>query len=221
MTLVIPKPGISDETFHDHWRHPHGSLAIKYPPLRRYVQNHLVESDLVGANPTAIRGIGENWFDSAGAIEHMTTDPYVHEVFFFDEARFEDREKTVWFVVDDEEVLPVYPGGSHDEHGAQWSHNNRPLAIKALQLFPAGSQRNSADEAVAEEADLSRRVRAYRHVRSWARESDAPYAGLRELWWPTLTAFEQGVRGDPAAWEALRSRPNGSTWFLATSERLL
>jgi len=218
VTLIVPRPGISVPDFHDHWRHPHGTLAITYRPLRRYVQNHFVSSNLVGDNPTPYEAIGENWFDSTEAIEHMKDDPFVHEVMFFDEARFEDRERTVWFVVDKEEVLPVYPGGEHDEYGAQWTHDNHSLAIKALQLIPPGLGRDWAGD---DDAELSRRVRAYRHVRSWSREPDAPYTGVRELWWPTLTAFEQGVRSDLDAWQQLKERPAGSTWVLATSERLV
>jgi len=217
VTLVVPKSGLSVPDFHDHWRHPHGTLAITYRPLRRYVQNHVLGSDLLDPHGTDIHGIGENWFDSAEAITHMSKDPIVHDVFFFDEERFEDRERTQWFVVDQEEVLPVYPGGDHDEHGHRWSHETRPLSVKVLQLVPPGLGRDWVRD---DEAELSRRVQAYRHVRSWS-EPDAPHTAVRELWWPTLTAFEDGVTGDPDAWAALRAGPPGSLWFLATSERLV
>lgn len=38
--FLVKKQGISDVTFHEHWRHPHGTMTARIPQFVRYVQNH-------------------------------------------------------------------------------------------------------------------------------------------------------------------------------------
>ena len=58
-----------------------------------------------------------------------------------------------------------------------------------------------------QDADLGRRIGALRHLRNHpdptAHGTNPPYLGARKLWWPTLTAFNQGVQQDPAAFRQL------------------
>jgi len=247
IAVVVPKAGISVQRFHDMWRHAHGTISIGYRPLRRYIQNHRIDSDLIGPRTTAYEGVVEATFDSIEAIANLGTDPVVINHFYPDEARFEDRVNTLQFIVE-EEVLRVTRDTSIGPYADDWSDNNRPISIKLFQFIRAdGEQPWVGDDDVG----LSNRIRAYRHVRSYtlgggaerdagvvhyeaaARASEElqrhfpmdpfnrPYIGIRELWWPTLTAFEDGISADPEAWATLRDRPSEADLFLSQAERLV
>ncbi|TWB43565.1 hypothetical protein FBZ98_1151, partial [Rhizobium sp. ERR 922] len=47
------------------------------------------------------------------------------------------------------------------------------------------------------------------------------FLGARQLWWPTLTAFQDGVDADRAAFEELLARAGHAVTMLAVSERFL
>jgi uncharacterized protein (TIGR02118 family) len=68
MGLLIRRPGLSIEEFRNHWRTVHGPLAACLPGLRRYHQNHVVDSRQLAIDHArgtwAIDGISELWFDS-------------------------------------------------------------------------------------------------------------------------------------------------------------
>jgi uncharacterized protein (TIGR02118 family) len=68
MGLLTRKQGLSGEDFRSHWRNVHGPLAARLPGLKRYHQNHVVDSRQLAINHArgtwAIDGISELWFDS-------------------------------------------------------------------------------------------------------------------------------------------------------------
>jgi uncharacterized protein (TIGR02118 family) len=68
MGLLTRKQGLSHEDFRDHWRNVHGPLVASLPGLRRYHQNHVVDSRQLAIDHArgnwAIDGISELWFDS-------------------------------------------------------------------------------------------------------------------------------------------------------------
>jgi hypothetical protein len=75
-----PEDGVRLQTFHDNWRHPHGTLATNVHVMRRYVQDHRLGPDnLVGVNQTPLEGVLEAWFDNTAAIEASGNDPYIRE----------------------------------------------------------------------------------------------------------------------------------------------
>lgn len=215
--LIPPRPDIPVQTFHDHWRHPHGTLAMNSRPVRRYLQNHRIDSPMVGPNGTAYEGVAEVWFDSMEAIEGIARDPFIIEHVFPDEERFVDRANLVVFTAS-EEVLATAPKGGPGLYDDDWSDNNRPLAIKLLQFVSTdGTERWDSDD----DADLGQRIGALRQVRNRPIGDSRPFLGMRELWWPTLTSFEQGVARDSDAWRRITTRPASSFLFLAQSERLI
>jgi len=217
ISLVVPRAGIGTQRFHDLWRHPHGTLAQDFRPLRRYHQNHRIDAQGMGRNTTPFEGVVEAWFDSAQVIADLAQDPYVTDVMFADEAHFEDRDATTQFMVE-EEVLPLRPTADLDQFDPEWSDNNRPFVVKLLQLVPSDADPSWAAD---DDVQLSRRVQAFRHVRSHTVGDRRPYAGIRELFWPTVRAFERGVAADPHAWQMLRDHPPGSALLLCHCERLV
>jgi uncharacterized protein (TIGR02118 family) len=82
MGLLTRKQGSSSEDFRSHWRNVHGPLAARLPGLKRYHQNHVVDSrQLAIDHPRgnwAIDGISELWFDSTDAMHRaISSDAYL------------------------------------------------------------------------------------------------------------------------------------------------
>jgi hypothetical protein len=48
-----------------------------------------------------------------------------------------------------------------------------------------------------------------------------PYLGVRQLWWPTVSTFEAGVRNDPDAFNQLVAKVGSAVTLLAQAERFL
>ena len=224
--LLPPLPGISLQVFHDHWRHPHGSLSRHMLAVRRYVQHHRIEANVLGSefasNPTPFEGIAEVWLDSADEFPLLLAMPYINEHVLRDEARFIDRPNTKYFMAEEEVIVSGPQAGAHirpktdiSEYDLEWSDNNRTNTIKVLQFI---EEDGNQPWAAADDADLSHRLCALRHVRNHP-VGEQPFIGMRELSWPTVTAFERGISADPAAWAALRDRPKRSFSLLFHAER--
>lgn len=81
MGLLTRKQGLSSEDFRRHWRNVHGPLAARLPGLRRYHQNHVVDSRQLAIDHArgnwAIDGISELWFDSVDDMQRaISSDAY-------------------------------------------------------------------------------------------------------------------------------------------------
>jgi len=136
-----------------------------------------------------------------------------------DEPNFIDMASLRFLLVDEEVLM----SGPTPQNGAAkrdlgWRERDRPVSIKVLQFFDPAATGWAQDD----DLQLGRAIGALRHVRSrpnpFAHPEGTFAAGVRELWWPTLTAFEAGVVAAPDAWALLRDRdPN--TALLAHAER--
>jgi uncharacterized protein (TIGR02118 family) len=73
MGLLRRKPDLSQAQFSDHWIRVHGPIAARLPGLRRYHQNHVVDSHQTVAGPSrsddVVDGISELWFDDVAAMD--------------------------------------------------------------------------------------------------------------------------------------------------------
>lgn len=221
--LLPPRADISLQAFHDHWRHPHGTIARNIRQVRRYVQNHRIPSDVVGPNPTRFEGIGEGWFDTIEDCLALADVPYMVSTILVDEKRFLDRDGVKILFLAEEVISSGAHAGAHlrtktdiSDYDLQWSDNDRALSIKLFQVI---EDQGDAPWQNADDAELGHRIGAFRHVRSTPVVTPAPYVGLRELWWPTLTAFERGVRNAPDAWTTLQARPAKAFCLLTQAER--
>jgi uncharacterized protein (TIGR02118 family) len=77
--LIKKQPQWSAEEFRRYWREHHGALASKLPGLRRYEQNHVIDTAQRGISfergPEQLDGFSMLWFDSEEAMrEAMHTD---------------------------------------------------------------------------------------------------------------------------------------------------
>jgi uncharacterized protein (TIGR02118 family) len=218
--LIPRRAGISPQEFHDHYRHPHGTLGRMIPTFRAYVQSHQIESVLLGPDQRRFEAVAEVWFDTAADAVGLANDPHYLKYVQPDEPNFVDLENLKWLYVN-EEVLVSGPEATGElaEVGLQGFHVERATSVKLMQFiegeptFP-----RTADEDRA----LGRRLGAARHVRSRPHAdihvSEPPaYSGVQELWWPTVSAFEEGAAANEALAEFLA--PSGTITLLAQAER--
>jgi uncharacterized protein (TIGR02118 family) len=72
MGLLKKKADWSTEEFRRYWRDHHGALAAQVPGLRRYEQNHVIDTEQRGISfkrgPEQLDGFSMLWFDSEGAM---------------------------------------------------------------------------------------------------------------------------------------------------------
>jgi uncharacterized protein (TIGR02118 family) len=79
MGLLTRRPDLTPEAFRRHWRDVHGPLAARMPGLRRYEQNHVVDSSQLAIDHARgdwdLDGISQLWFDDAEAMRAAARSP--------------------------------------------------------------------------------------------------------------------------------------------------
>ena len=221
---AIPRaPHISPQHFHDHYRHPHGTLGRHITKMRGYVQSHQVHSDLLDDRQTRFEACAEVWIDSVADAATFGEDPVYLSDVKDDEPNFVDLPNLRWLFVDEEVLMSGPDMGKDTLLGDQrWRLDNRPNSFKLIQFVEVqGAEPWDQDN----DRDLGKKIGALRHVRSRpvsALHPDGGFAiGIRELWWGSQTGMETGIAADPRAWHELFSRPAVATSFFATAERFI
>jgi uncharacterized protein (TIGR02118 family) len=84
MGLLTRRPEVSQAEFRRHWLEVHGPLAARLPGLRRYHQNHVVDSRQLAIDHArgswALDGISELWFDSEEDMNRAVSSEEYQEV---------------------------------------------------------------------------------------------------------------------------------------------
>jgi uncharacterized protein (TIGR02118 family) len=216
--LIWSTPGLPEQQFHDHWRHPHATLAKTIRSIRQYTQFHRLDSGQVSVDSGGCVGVAEVWFDNATAATALAQDSVYLDHLLPDELFFVDRDRLI-ILMCEEEVVRGFPddvGKSYAD--GLWSDNDRPLCIKLLQFVT----REDADRwETPDESELGMRLGAFRHIRSHVVDPSSSIVGIRELFWPTLTSFERAVAAAPEAFEALRALQSTPFMLLAQGERVM
>lgn len=221
--MLTRLPQVAPQVFHDHWRHPHATYGSLIPGIRTYVQAHQIHSDLLDADQATHEAISVIEFDSVAEARGLVSERQYYDRILPDEPLFLDKSKIENFATE-EEVLVARPrpqdGASYGD--AQWYHLDRSVTIQLLQFVRLDGNPGWAGN---DDADLGRRIGALRHVRNHpSREfhGDNPtFLGARQLWWPTRTAFEDGVAADPDAFTELVGRGGHALTVLVQSERFV
>jgi EthD domain len=224
MFCGIPRrKDVSPEFFHDHYRHPHGTLGRGISTLRNYVQSHQIHSGLLGENQTRFEACAEAWFDCPADAVSMATEPTYVKYLIPDEPLFINMDE-IRYVWTDEEVIMSGPNdlANIDAGDAAFRLDNRPNSVKLLQFIEADGP-EPWDQA--NDIELGQRIGALRHVRCrpypGMHSEGAFVIGIRELWWPTQWDMNVGVARDREAFQTLLSRPRQSTAFVACAERII
>lgn len=221
-SVLTRREDLTKQQVRDHWRHPHGTLARRIPTIVKYVQSHQIDTDLLGGDQDSYVGVAEVWVENLADALGYATEPTRAEETEPDEAEFVDISKANFFWTR-EEILESGQARRLDEarHDAYWEEEHPPLTIKVIQLVQEDGTENWDGEG---DLELGRRIGAFRHGRSYPAPEfhgdETPFLGVRELWWPTLTRFFEGVHSDPEAWDELIHRPKQAITMLAQAERV-
>lgn len=222
--LIPRKPGITKQYFHDHYRHPHGTLGRRISYMRGYTQSHQFDTDLLGPDQRQFEACAEVWMDNVHAAQNFGTEPnYVNHV-LPDEPLFVDLEKLEWCFATEDIIDGGVDWADEDADYADklFRLDERPFSVKLLQFILAEGDKRWEAQA---DRDLGRRIGALRHVRCHISPQVHPEGafciGVRELYWPTRLAMEEGIGADPSAWDDLLNRPASAVNMLATAERFM
>jgi uncharacterized protein (TIGR02118 family) len=105
MLLLRRRPGTSHEEFRHYWHERHRPLLERLPGLQRLILNDVLPG--VDGTQSDYDGIGEDWFESAAAMQAAFASPEGQAV-GADAAVFLDVTRPQLLVVDEEQVpLPV------------------------------------------------------------------------------------------------------------------
>ncbi|WP_019819592.1 EthD domain-containing protein [Saccharomonospora saliphila] len=222
--VLVPRAeGVSEQRFHDHWRHPHATLERLVPTARGYVLGHQTHTDLLGADQAEFGGVTEVAFDTVSDAAGFGGEAFYRRHVEPDEPAFADVSRLEWIDTVEEVLVPRASEDTDVPHAdALWLHLDRPVTAKLMQFVRRGGD---AGWAGSDDAELGRRIGALRHARNRPHPEvhgdDPPFLGVRQLWWPTITAFEDGARGDPEAFRRLLARAGDSVTLLVHAERYL
>jgi hypothetical protein len=224
MFAAIPrKPGLTAQQFHDHWRHPHGTLTRRISTITAYVQSHKLDSPQVPASHCLYDGAAEVWYDNLADALAMKDEPAYLRYNVPDEPLFVDMAG-LKFILTEEEVVDskIDILTASDEGDIAWSSSTAPVAVKLLQFVASDGD---ASWAADEDIELARQLGAFRHVRCRPVQSlygeNPPFLGIRELTWPTQTLFETHAAHAPDALARIIAMAGPASVFLAQAERVI
>ncbi|QJT06365.1 EthD domain-containing protein [Streptomyces asoensis] len=220
--LIARAEGVSSQEFHDHWRHPHGTMGNRIANMRSYVQGHQIHTDLLGQDQASYEGIAITGFDNIQEALAFGNEPQYVEHVQPDEPNFVDQSRLLWLYTTEEVLVGrAKPQDGADYADTLWNDLDHGTSIQLLQFIRPGNP----DWAGEDDAELGRRIGALRHARnpaaSEAGDANPDLIGARQLWWPTLTAFQQGVAKDPDAVKQLLAQGGDAHTALVRSERFL
>lgn len=222
--LIPRKPGITKQYFHDHYRHPHGTLGRRISYMRGYTQSHQFDTDLLGPDQRRFEACAEVWMDNVHAAQNFGTEPNYIDHVLPDENNFVDLDKLEWCFVTEDIIDGGVDWADPDSEYADklFRLDERPMSVKLLQfILNEGETPWEGDDDKA----LGRRIGALRHVRCKLSPEVHPEGafclGVRELYWPTRLAMEEGIASDAEAWNLLQGRAGEVVQFFATAERFM
>ena len=138
---LIPRlPDVSSQEFHDHWRHPHGTMGRLIPTLRSYVQAHQIHTDLLPPEQAEFEGIALSQFDSLKDAVEFGAEPYYTKYIQPDEPNFVDQSRLLWLNTEEEVLVPratERQGAPYAD--ALWLHLNLPVSTQLLQFVRMGT----------------------------------------------------------------------------------
>jgi hypothetical protein len=189
--------------------------------LRGYVQSHQIHTDLLGPEQSRFELVAELWFDNDDDIRNFRTEPVLVKYLLDDEPNFTDMTKNIMIATEEEVLTSGPPQNAQLNPGDDmWSPQNRPLSVKLLHFI---GQDGPRDWAKSDDATLSRKLGALRHVRCHPIEQHPGgpprLLGVQELWWPTVRAFRAGALAAPQALAALTGSSGRSITLLVQAER--
>jgi uncharacterized protein (TIGR02118 family) len=219
--LIPRRPDISSDEFHDHYRHPHGTLGRQISTFREYVQSHQIHTDRLGDGQEMYEAVAEVWFDTVADAVGLADHPHYIEHVQPDEPNFVDMDNLKWLYTTEEVLISGPDVHSPDAaaRGLQRFHLERATSIKLIHF----RETENVDRSAEDDRALGASLGAIRHVRCRPQveiHADEPpaFSEVQELWWPTVWAFEEATASSDALREFLAIAPSSVT-LLAQAER--
>ncbi|MDB5680773.1 MAG: hypothetical protein JWO16_578 [Sphingomonas bacterium] len=215
-------PSLSREQFHDHWRHPHATLASRVPVITSYTQNHQIDCAALDGSQHVFDGVAESRRDRVEDVDSVMLHP-VFQAEVAPDRGFMDVDAIRGVVVSGELVASTNADDPRLSNADRyWSEADRPLCIKLLQFIEACDEDWRSDD----DLEMGLAIGALKHgrydpVASYYRDRSPPFLGVRELRWPTLSAFNRGTQASSNIFKQLIGRPTAAIALLVQSERVL
>jgi uncharacterized protein (TIGR02118 family) len=194
MGLLKRNSKLPRQSFRDHWRGIHGPLAARLPGLRRYHQNHVVDSQQRGIEyprgPLEIDGFSELWFDDDESMQRAIKSEAM-DALAADEAKLLDDIYVI--AAEQHVVVPTPPGvrlikrmstlkRREDVSEAQFRHEwfeVHSLLVKRLPQVKGYTQNLITQRS---------------HRRTATTREELPIDGIVELWFDDVASLEAGFR---------------------------
>ncbi len=128
------KPSMSVEEFQRYWRIEHPKVVLQLPGLRKYVQNHVLETQYTRGRQPFADGVAETWWDDRDALKAHRGTPELANL-LADELMFMDPDHRRTIVAEEVVVTngAIPPGG-----GAKlitWIRRREDLDLAAAQQY--------------------------------------------------------------------------------------
>jgi hypothetical protein len=221
--LIPRRAGMSTAEFHDHYRHPHGTLGLGLPTIKRYVQSHQIHTELLDESQSRFEAVAEDWFDTVEDAMGLSSDPHYLEHIQPDEPLFVDLDNLKWLNTREQFIADRDGDLAASEADRRWDVRTAPESIKLLQFLDAEGAASVDDDRDAERAFALGALRYVRcePVEEIYQDQEPAYRAVRELWWPTLHDFHVGQQAASRTWEDIVALEGSAVTLLARAERFL
>ena len=107
--VLYERAGVPLQEALRYWREKHGPLVKSVTEfsrhVRRYVQCHLVKTEVPWGTGADYDGVAELWFDSAESAAEAFGEPKYMEIIRPDELEFADLENSISFMTEEKPVI--------------------------------------------------------------------------------------------------------------------
>lgn len=221
-TLLSPAAGVSRDAFHDHWRHPHGTLGSRLSAVRSYVQNHRIRPAGLAVSDDRVEGVVRVELHHGSSAASIAEDPLYRDHLATDEARFIDLETISPYVAETISLNPIRPA---TERAADHDEDTDNLADHLWSPFDAASAATLLSLVAEEPTDCEDRAReigalwhgVYRVSGNTAEGDQTRF--IEQFWWPTIGRCTDALAGRRGP--GLPDLAEGTRSVLASCERLL
>ncbi len=174
LSIFRKRQDLSQDAFRDYWRHRHPDVVTRLPGIRRYVQNHVVQT--LRGEP-AWDGIAEVWFNDIESMRANAGNPVLADI-RADEANFIAAGSMVSIVTAEQAFA--------DESPAAAMRKLLALVKRDPGLAPEQFQREWRDGIGPQVADLpgvGRYVQDYCRLGFYGTGREPRYDGMASLWY--------------------------------------
>lgn len=186
IALFKRRPGLSVETFQEHWRERHGPAVAKGRGLRRYVQSHaLLQGYKKGK--LLFDGIDETWFDSLDAYAAFRNSP-AFAAAQSGEADFLDRARTVVMPVE-VHVIKDGPIPRAAVKNIEFVNRRPGMALEPFRAY----WRNVHGPIASRIPVLRRYEQNHLRLEAYATDSMPRYDGLAITWFESTADMKLGT----------------------------